>query len=78
VVGSLYNYIQLYIYMNFLHSVLFGILSIIIGNIVGFIVGYFLSVDLPKVCKTWNKNYVMELSLFFTGMISFLLYHPFI
>ena len=64
--------------MYFLHSVLFGILSIIIGNLVGFIVGYFLSVDLPKVCKTWNKNYVMELSLFFTGMISFLLYHPFI
>ena len=64
--------------MNFFHSVLFGILSIIIGNLVGFIVGYFLSVDLPKVCKTWNKNYVMELSLFFTGMISFLLYHPFI
>ena len=62
--------------MNFLHSVLFGILSIIIGNLVGFIVGYFFSVDLPKVCKTWNKNYVMELSLFFTGMISFLLYHP--
>ena len=64
--------------MNFFHSVLFGILSIIIGNLVGFIVGYFLSVDLPKVCKTWNKNYVMELSLFFTGMICFLLYHPFI
>ena len=64
--------------MNFLHSVLFGILSIIIGNLVGFIVGYFLSVDLPKVCKTWNKNYVMELSLFFTGMISFLLYHQII
>ena len=64
--------------MNFLHSILFGILSIIIGNLVGFIVGYFLSVDLPKVCKTWNKNYVMELYLFFTGMISFLLYHLFI
>lgn len=57
-----------------LNSVLFGIASIIIGNIVGFIVGYFLSIDLPKVCKTWNKNYIMEISLFFTGMITFLVY----
>jgi len=58
-----------------LNSVLFGIASIIIGNIVGFIVGYFLSIDLPKVCKTWNKNYIMEISLFFTGMITFLAYN---
>jgi len=58
-----------------LTSVLFGIASIIIGNIVGFIVGYFLSIDLPKVCKTWNKNYIMEISLFFTGMITFLAYN---
>ena len=57
-----------------LTSVLFGIASIIIGNIVGFVVGYFLSIDLPKVCKTWNKNYIMEISLFFTGMITFLVY----
>jgi len=57
------------------NSVLFGIASIIIGNIVGFIVGYFLSIDLPKVCKTWNKNYIMEISLFFTGMITFLAYN---
>ena len=57
-----------------LNSVLFGIASIIIGNIVGFVVGYFLSIDLPKVCKTWNKNYIMEISLFFTGMITFLVY----
>lgn len=57
-----------------LNSVLFGIASIIIGNIVGFIVGYFLSIDLPRVCKTWNKNYIMEISLFFTGMITFLVY----
>ena len=25
--------------------------------------------DLPKICKSWNKNHVMEICLFFTGFL---------
>lgn len=55
-------------------ALLFSILVVIVGNIMGFFVGLSLGVDLPPVCKKWNKNYIMEITLFITGMISFLLY----
>jgi hypothetical protein len=41
----------------------------------GFFVGRALSVDLPPVCKKWNTNYIMEISLFLTGFVSFLVYN---
>ena len=44
-----------------------GIATIIVGSIVGFIIGKCFSINLPKICKSWNKNYIMELTLFFTG-----------
>ena len=44
-----------------------GIMTVIVGTIVGFFIGKFFSSNLPKVCKKWNKNHVMEISLFFTG-----------
>jgi len=44
-----------------------GIATVIIGSIVGFILGNMFSNNLPKICKTWNKNHIMEISLFFTG-----------
>lgn len=49
-------------------AIVVGFLVVVIGNIVGFIVGRFLSVDLPVVCKDWNKNHVMDISLFLTGV----------
>lgn len=51
----------------------FGILTVIIGNIIGFLVSLLLSADLPEVCKDWNKYYAMEVSLFMTGVILYLL-----
>ena len=48
-------------------AIFVGIVLVIIGNMVGFFVGKSLSVPLPKVCKSWNKNDVMEISLFLTG-----------
>ena len=50
-----------------------GILIVVIGTIVSFIVGKVSAVDLPPTCKEWNKNYVMEISLFFTGVTAHLL-----
>lgn len=51
----------------------FGILSVIIGNVIGFLVSLLLAADLPEVCKDWNKYYAMEVSLFMTGVILYLL-----
>tara|TARA_B100001123_G_C14733933_1_gene798029 strand:+ start:246 stop:494 length:249 start_codon:yes stop_codon:yes gene_type:complete len=50
-----------------------GILIVVIGTVVSFIVGKVSAVDLPPTCKEWNKNYVMEISLFFTGVTAHLL-----
>lgn len=49
-----------------------GLILVIFGTIVSFIVGKVFVTDLPPVCKDWNKNYVMEISLFFTGFIAHL------
>ena len=53
-------------------AIIVGFVLIIIGTIVSFIVGKVFSTDLPPVCKDWNKNYVMEICLFFTGFTAHL------
>lgn len=50
-----------------------GVLVVVVGTVVGFFVGRVASVDLPAVCKKWNKNHVMEISLFLTGFITHIL-----
>jgi len=50
-----------------------GIAVVVIGSAVGYIISKLFSVDLPQICKKWNKNHVMELSLFLTGAILHLL-----
>ena len=62
----------------FKNAILFGIILIVIGNIVGYILSKSkLSVDLPIVCNSWNDFYIMELSLFLSGIISHLLLNSF-
>lgn len=46
-----------------------GILTTIIGSLVGYVIGKMVSSDLPAQCKEWNKYYVMEISLFVTGVL---------
>ena len=48
-------------------AVVVGIATVVIGTLVGFIIGKYFSSNLPKICKSWNKNHIMELSLFLTG-----------
>lgn len=58
-----------------------GALAILFGYISSYIVLLTSSVDnLPGECKTWNKNYVMEQSLFLVGIMlySFLIYYNFL
>ena len=40
-----------------IEAVVIGLATIVIGTIVGYIVGRNLSVDLPTLCKKWNKVY---------------------
>ncbi len=45
-----------------------GLLVVIFGLLVSFIISPLLKVDLPSECKKWNKNHVMEITLFLTGV----------
>tara|TARA_B100001559_G_C16054624_1_gene418581 strand:+ start:237 stop:476 length:240 start_codon:yes stop_codon:yes gene_type:complete len=56
-----------------LESLVVGVMTVIVGSIVGYLLAKIVSVDLPKICKEWNKFHVMEISLFLTGVIIHLL-----
>ena len=50
-------------------SAIVGVMTVIVGSLVGYILSKIVRNDLPKVCKKWNNFYIMEISLFFTGVI---------
>ena len=54
-------------------AIVVGVLGVLAGFVVGPVVGYFLRVPIPETCKKWNKNHVMEVSLFFIGFTVHLL-----
>uniref|UniRef100_A0A6C0L162 Uncharacterized protein n=1 Tax=viral metagenome TaxID=1070528 RepID=A0A6C0L162_9ZZZZ len=56
-----------------MEAICVGVATVIIGTLVGSIIGKYLSVDLPALCKKWNKNHIMELCLFLTGFFLHLL-----
>ena len=67
--------------MNYLSTLLIealvvGIVTVIVGSIVGFLVAslYPFKVELPKQCKNYNKYFIMEICLFFTGFFAHLLF----
>ena len=47
-----------------------GIIVVVIGTGTGFVVSQFVKSDMPPVCKDWNKNFIMEICLFFTGVVT--------
>lgn len=55
-----------------IEALVVGILIVIIGTIITYLLGNMFKVDLPPVCKDWNKNYIMEISLFLTGFLTHL------
>lgn len=57
---------------NLKKSVIFGLYTVLIGSIVSFAMKGSFEVKLPEICQGWNKYHVMEICLFFTGMIVFL------
>ena len=46
-----------------------GLLTVFAGYIASVIIKPYFKVDLPEVCKSWNKNNLMEASLFVTGFL---------
>ena len=53
---------------TFYQAIMFGIVTVILGILLSLIFG-FLKPELPKECETWDKYYVMEVILFFTGVL---------
>lgn len=50
-------------------AIVVGVLTAVLGTLTNAIVGPFFKVKLPPVCDDWNQNYVMQISLFFTGVV---------
>lgn len=46
-----------------------GILTALAGYVASALVKPYFKIDLPEICKSWNKNHLMEISLFATGFI---------
>ena len=46
-----------------------GILAVFAGYAASYILRPYFKVDLPEICKSWNKKYLMEASLFATGFL---------
>lgn len=49
-----------------------GVLAIICGYMSGFILKQFDNSKIPSECTDWNKNHIMEKSLFITGALIWL------
>lgn len=55
-------------------AVLFGFILIPITYLAGFIAKLITQKpSLPEICSTWNEYYIMEITIFFTGILTFLL-----
>jgi len=56
-------------------AIIVGIATVLIGQFVGFTISKLMNTkgSLRSECKKWNKNHIMELSLFFTGVLIHLL-----
>lgn len=52
----------------FYQAVMFGVVAVLLGLILSMVFG-FLKPELPDECEVWDKYYVMEVVLFFTGFI---------
>jgi len=52
-------------------AIVVGIATVIIGQVVGFTFSKLMKSEgsIHSECKKWNKNHIMEWSLFFTGVL---------
>jgi len=60
-------------YQPIVFATILGILITLVGRIASVIVRPYFKIDLPEICKSWNKKNVMEWSLFTTGFLLYLI-----
>jgi hypothetical protein len=56
------------------NALIVGLLVILMGYISILILGFFvpkITPELPDICKSWNDNHTMEISLFITGILTY-------
>jgi hypothetical protein len=51
-------------------AVVVGITIALIGTLVSWVLSKVTKTHLPPVCDDWNKNFIMEITLFFVGFIA--------
>lgn len=58
-------------------TLIFGVVCVAVSYLVGYILAKIklFNVELPEVCKDWNKKYIMEISVFLIGVISYTLFN---
>ncbi|UOG94181.1 hypothetical protein MKD35_140 [Aureococcus anophagefferens virus] len=57
-----------------IEAVIVGIVILAVGTLLAFIISRFFKTNLPSICKTWNKNHIMEITLFLTGFFAHLFF----
>jgi hypothetical protein len=57
----------------FLEAFIVGLIILITGLLISGHLQYLVP-KLPEVCEDWNKNHVMEISLFITGVTGYLIF----
>lgn len=57
-----------YLIKLLIEAIIVGIITVICGLAAGYIVSRIEPSESPKECKEWNKNHVMEKSLFLAGI----------
>ena len=50
-----------------------GFIVVLVGTITSYVIGKYNTSVLPPICKSWNKNHIMELCLFITGALSYII-----
>jgi len=56
-------------------AIVVGGATVVIGSAVAWAVGMLAPrTELPAACRSWNRYYVMEISLFLTGVVAHLLF----
>jgi len=59
-----------------IEALVVGLVTTVIGSVVGYLVSiyYPFKVELPSDCKSYNKYFIMQVCLFFTGLVTHLLF----
>ncbi len=54
-------------------ALVFAVVTVLVGALVGFVLKTLKPVEIPAECRNWNKHHIMEITLFITGAIVWLI-----